>query len=122
MQKIDYAYVYLQTLLICWNLQENIDLLKGSSVYRQELKQAANRLGKLLEKIINTDMNDICGIQDDALYAQMDYHRDLIRQLASIKAEDNGTIAVIIDEYKKAPEAVLNALNIKVVDKITETV
>lgn len=117
-KKIDYADVYLQTLLICWNLQENIDLLKGSNVYRHDLKQAANRLAGMLEKIINTDMNDICGIQDDALYAQMDYHRNLIRQVSAVRADENGIIALIIEEYLKKPEAVLEALKIQVVDKI----
>lgn len=117
MTNTEAADIYLQTLLKAWDLQENMDLLKGTTVYRHDLRQNANRLAASLEKLLAKDMNEICGVEDDVLYKQMDYYHDLIKQLSTLRADENGIMALIIDEYKKNPESVLEALKIQVVEK-----
>ena len=118
MEKTSPQDTYLQMLLTCILLQEQCDLLKNTNVYRHELKQAAKRLEKELNKVTGGDVDLIVGINDNALYHQMDYQKDLIREIASIKAEDNGIIAKIIQQYKKYPDEILEACKIKLVDTI----
>lgn len=100
---------------MCWNLQENMELLSKTNVYRQGLKQAANRFANELEKVIKRDMDLVFGVDDKALFKQLDYHKELIAEIASLKCEDNGVIAKMIQQYKEMPEEVLSALNIKLV-------
>jgi hypothetical protein len=111
------ADIYLQTLLKAWDLQENLDLLKGTTAYRHDLRQNANKLAGSLEKLLSKDMNEICGIEDDVLYKQMDYYKELINKISTLRADENGIVALIIEMYKENPDKVLEALKIQIVDK-----
>jgi hypothetical protein len=116
MNEKDLSNFYLQNLLTCILQQEQQDLLKQTNVYRHELKQAAIRFERELNKIIQKDADLIWGINDQALYHQMDYLKDLIREVSTLKAEDNGIIAKMIQQYKMHPEAILEACKIELIE------
>lgn len=118
MQK-DYPNIYLQTILICISLQNNLDLLEGTTVYRHDLKQNAKRLQKNLEQILVKEIPLIWGVEDNVFYHQIEYYDNLIKSISEIHADDNGVIASIIDMYKNNPKEVLDALKIKIIDGTT---
>lgn len=108
-----YSNIYLQILLTLAFLQELMDKLSGTSAYNHSLKQSAKRLQSELDKIINRDMSMVWGVDDDSLYKHIEYLKGLISELSTITADSNGIIALMIQSYKAQPEAVCEALNIK---------
>lgn len=111
-------HIYLHSLLSSLLLQEQMDLLQGTSAYRHELKLAAKRLAKELEKIINDDVPLVWGINDPVMFAQMDYQKDLIGKIAGNRADENGIIGKMIDRYRENPEAVCAALQIQITQPV----
>lgn len=112
----DYVDLYLQAILKCWDLQETMEQLKGTTVYRHDIKKNAGHLAKSIERLLDKDLNAVWGIDDNVLFHQLDYYHDLIKHIASLKTDDNGVIATIIDMYKQNPEKVLKALEITIID------
>lgn len=112
-----YSNIYLQTLLTLALLQELMDQLAGTSIYNHSLKQAAKRLQSELDKIINRDMSMIWGVDDEAMYKHIEYLKNLITEISTINADDNGIVALMLNSYKKQKEAVIEALNIKLIKK-----
>lgn len=117
-EKPDYSDLFIQMLLTCLLLQDEIDTLAGTNVYRHEMKQLAGRMGKELDKIINTEVGKIWGIDDECLFAQIEYKKALLKMVVGFKAEENGIIAEIIRTYYDHPEATLKALKIEIVDRL----
>lgn len=114
-----YSNIYLQVLLTLAFLQELMDELSGTSAYNHSLKQAAKRLQSELDKVINRDISMIWGVDDGTMYKHIEYLKGLITELSTINADDNGIVALIIKSYKEDKEAVLEALNIKLIKKET---
>ena len=114
-----YSNIYLQTLLTLAFLQELMDELSDTSAYNHSLKQAAKRLQSELDKVINRDMGMVWGVDDDSLYNHIEYLKGLITELSTINADDNGIVDLILKSYKEDKEAVLEALNIRLIKKET---
>lgn len=109
-----------QTYLFCLlaadltiNLMER---LQGSNVYRQELKNAGNRFYDQLLKMTSKDIALVWGENDDVMYRLMEYNEKLIKNIASLKPEDADVINCMIEKYKQNPDAVLYALEIKMIE------
>jgi len=116
MSQLQLQHIYLTTLLSAALCLECLDELKGTTVYRQELKQTGNRFCLELEKLTSKDLGAIWGIDDEAMYELIRYQRKVIEQLQTLRPEDIGVVMELIRKYKEEPETMLQINQIALVD------
>jgi len=108
-------HIYVTCLLSAWLTQELMDELKQTNAYRHELKKTGKMFARELEKITTDDIPLIWGIDDKAMYALLEYQKEVIQALSTMRPEDIGIVKEMIEMYKAHPRKVLNRLQIKIV-------
>lgn len=112
----DLQLIYLTNLLTAAVMMEGIEALQGTTAYRQELKNTANRFMKELERYCSEPLGAVWGADDKAMYALMEYQKKVIAQLVTMRPEDIGVVSELIEKYLLHPEEVLTRLEIQIVD------
>ena len=91
--------IYLNTLIASDLLLELNDKMKGTTAYRQRLKYGLNIVTQELEKICNTDLNAICGVQDEAMYGIMKDMKKLVSEVGRLKPYEYGVVAEQLNKF-----------------------
>lgn len=112
-----YIIIYLHVLLATNFLLTCMEEMEGTPVFRQKLKQSANRFKEELMKATEADTNQVWGCDDEAMYNLMEHQENLLKEIANMRPENCGIILKMIERYKVSPEAIKNWLGVKIIER-----
>ena len=92
---------YLKVVLIGQLTIEAIDSLRGTTKYRQEVKNVGNRFNKMLEEYVNEDFNTVYNNNEEMTMNVMRKINSLIEKIATSDIDELVMIDAIIDKYKE---------------------
>lgn len=73
----------LQLILALQQVQELIDELKGTNYYRQEIKQTANNLERLMNPLLLKELTNIYNLSPEMTINVLRHQEELIKRVAS---------------------------------------
>lgn len=106
---------YLNMLVATSFLLAGLDALEGTTLFRQLLKQKAKQFRDELIKQTDKDINGIWGIEDDTYFSIIEAQEKLLKEIATMRPEENEVMLEIINRYKLTPEAFHVWLGIKII-------
>lgn len=109
--------IYLNTLMATNFILTCMEELEGTPIFKQQVKNAANRFKKEILKSTETDLNAVWGIEDESMYNLMDHQEKLLKEIALMRPENYGVLNAMIERYKMSPEAIQNWLGVKIIEK-----
>ena len=95
---------YLKVVLIGQLTIEAIDSLRGTTKYRQEVKNVGNRFNKMLEQYVNEDFNNVYNNNEEMTMNVMRKINSLIEKIATSDIDELVMIDAVIDKYKENKE------------------
>ena len=95
---------YLKVVLLGQLTIEAIDSLRGTTKYRQEVKNVGNRFNKMLEYYVNEDFNTVYNNNEEMTMNVMRKITELINKIATSDIDDLVMIDAVIDKYKENRE------------------
>ena len=95
---------YLKVVLIGQLTIEAIDSLRGTTKYRQEVKNVGNRFNKMLEEYVNEDFNTVYNNNEEMTMNVMRKINSLIEKIATSDIDELVMIDSVIDKYKENKE------------------
>lgn len=108
---------YLTTLLSAELVIEAIEGLQDQpNLYRHKIKQFGQPFQRELMDMTSKHVQLIWGKDDAAMYALIDYQKQVIQQVARMRPEDIGVVKELIDIYNEDPEGLRTKLGIAIVD------
>lgn len=111
------SYTYLHTLLSCNTLLNQLYELRGTPYFRQQLKYHANALAEELGKLIDNDMSQLYGIDDDTYGEIIVQHQQIIQLFASLNPNHLPVVKSILEMYLQKPDEVAEMFNMKLIPK-----
>jgi hypothetical protein len=95
---------YLKVVLLGQLTIEAIDSLRGTTKYRQEIKNVGNRFSKMLENYVNEDFNTVYNNNEEMTMNVMRKITELINKIATSDVDDLVMIDAVIDKYNNNKE------------------
>ena len=95
---------YLKVVLLGQLTIEAIDNLRGTTKYRQEVKNIGNRFNKMLEDYVNEDFNTVYNNNEEMTMNVMRNITELINKIATYDIDDLVMIDAVIDKYNENRE------------------
>ena len=95
---------YLKVVLLGQLTIEAIDSLRGTTKYRQEIKNVGNRFNKMLENYVNEDFTTVYNNNEEMTMNVMRKITELINKIATSDVDDLVMIDAVIDKYKENKE------------------
>ena len=95
---------YLKVVLLGQLTIEAIDSLRGTTKYRQEVKNVGNRFNKMLEDYVNEDFNTVYNNNEEMTMNVMRNITELINKIATSDIDDLVMIDAVIDKYNENRE------------------
>ena len=95
---------YLKVVLLGQLTIEAIDNLRGTTKYRQEVKNVGNRFNKMLEDYVNEDFNTVYNNNEEMTMNVMRNITELINKIATYDIDDLVMIDAVIDKYNENRE------------------
>ena len=95
---------YLKVVLLGQLTIEAIDSLRGTTKYRQEVKNVGNRFNKMLEDYVNEDFNTVYNNNEEMTMNVMRNITELINKIATYDIDDLVMIDAVIDKYNENRE------------------
>ena len=95
---------YLKVVLLGQLTIEAIDSLRGTTKYRQEVKNVGNRFNKMLEEYVNEDFNTVYNNNEEMTMNVMRKITELINKIATSDIDDLVMIDAVIDKYNENKE------------------
>ena len=95
---------YLKVVLLGQLTIEAIDNLRGTTKYRQEVKNVGNRFNKMLEDYVNEDFNTVYNNNEEMTMNVMRNITELINKIATSDIDDLVMIDAVIDKYNENRE------------------
>jgi hypothetical protein len=95
---------YLKVVLLGQLTIEAIDSLRGTTKYRQEVKNVGNRFNKMLEDYVNEDFNTVYNNNEEMTMNVMRKINELINKIATSDIDDLVMIDAVIDKYNENRE------------------
>jgi hypothetical protein len=95
---------YLKVVLLGQLTIEAIDSLRGTTKYRQEIKNVGNRFNKMLEQYVSEDFNTVYNNNEEMTMNVMRKITELINKIATSDVDDLVMIDAVIDKYNDNKE------------------
>lgn len=107
----------LNCILVGYEHLECLDRIAKTTYYNQEVKLRVNQLNKALINVAGKGLSEIWGCDDTAMFNLLEHKKKLIEKISTLRPELQSGVDVLLDEYFKSPDFVLNQLNIKIIDR-----
>ena len=102
-----HCITFLNIIMMSETLMEALEAVKGTHLYRHQLKSKVNLLIPELEKIIENDLAKVWGVDDNAMYHLMCQQKELIHRISTVRPETWNMLNEVLDMYEKTPDEFL---------------
>lgn len=109
-------YALLNLLITGWCMLGQLDELKNTSAYKQKMRSLINQLMPELERMVDTDLNLLWGVDDPAMYNLQEQVKKFLTEMAIIPTEYVAGLADLLQQFRQTPQLVLHRNGIKIVN------
>ena len=93
-------FTYTNTVIASELLSNYLEDLKGTPVYRQQIRFLSSNLSNELERMLKTELPKIFDVNEEFTVNLMKDYKDLVENLTSASADDLIVISQLIKSYK----------------------
>lgn len=101
--------IYLQSLISATDFLDRLDKLKGTPVYKQEIKNNINRLSKQMENYTKP-LSLVWGIDDKEFYKVLDAQQAFVKAVSRMQLADYDIMLGVMRAYTTHKEELINFL------------
>lgn len=93
-------FTYTNTVICAELLSNYLEELKGTPVYRQQIKHLSGNLSNEIEKMLKTELPKVFDVDEAFTLNLMREFKDLVENISSASADDLMIIGQLIKAYK----------------------
>jgi hypothetical protein len=109
----------LNLLITAFLMLGQLDELKSTNAARHRLKNLINQVVPELEKVIDSDLGLLWGVDDSAMYNLMEHFKGFIHGMATMRTEHIAGLSELLHQWKQHPQLTLYRNGIKIQESQT---